>query len=142
MIAFAQAAQTVPNCYRWGGTVAPDYDCSGLMQAAFAAVGLWIPRDAYQQEAFAQPLPWGADPDRPWEPWEPGDLVFFGTPTKATHVGLYLGQGRYIHSSGIAQGHNGIAIDALSKTGDQISRAYFDQLRGAGRIVASYQPSL
>jgi len=111
IIAFTQAALGVPNCYRWGGTVAPDYDCSGLMQAAFHSVGIWIPRDAYQQEAFAQALPCGDS--KPWESWQPGDLVFFGSPDRATHVGLYLGNGRYIHSSGKDQGRNGIGIDRL-----------------------------
>ncbi|MDX2228002.1 MAG: C40 family peptidase [Leptolyngbyaceae cyanobacterium bins.349] len=132
-IAFTQAAMSQPNEYLWGGTVAPNYDCSGLMQAAFASVGVWLPRDAYQQEAFTQPLP--------LTDLQPGDLIFFGPPQKATHVGLYLGNDQYIHSSGQEQGHNGIEIDVLSNEGSRISRAYYAQLRGAGRIVKSYQPT-
>ncbi|HLO52530.1 MAG TPA: NlpC/P60 family protein, partial [Kamptonema sp.] len=69
---------------------------------------------------------------------QPGDLIFFGTVDKATHVGLYLGQGRYIHSSGKEQGRNGIGIDILSAAGDRVSQAYYQQLRGAGRVVKSY----
>lgn len=133
-IAFTQAAMQQPNEYLWGGTVAPNYDCSGLVQAAFASVGLWLPRDAYQQEEFTQAI---AIADL-----QPGDLVFFGSAQKATHVGLYLGNNQYIHSSGKAQGHNGIAIDVLSTTGSAVSQAYLAQLRGAGRIVATYQPPL
>lgn len=132
-IAFTQAAMAQPNDYLWGGTVAPNYDCSGLMQAAFASVGVWLPRDAYQQEAFTQPLALTA--------LQPGDLVFFGPPEKATHVGLYLGDNQYIHSSGKDRGHNGIAIDVLSPEGNPVSQAYYAQLRGAGRIVAAYQPT-
>ena len=131
-IAFTQQAMAQPNQYLWGGTVGPNYDCSGLMQTAFASVGIWVPRDAYQQEAFV--------PAIDLQDLQPGDLVFFGTPTKATHVGLYLGDGRYIHSSGKDQGRNGIGIDVLSEQGDHISQAYYRQLRGAGRVVASYQP--
>lgn len=131
-IAFAHAAMAQPNVYLWGGTVGPDYDCSGLMQAAFASVGIWLPRDAYQQEAFTQPLA--------VDELQPGDLVFFGPPQKATHVGLYLGHSRYIHSSGRDQGRNGIGIDHLSAQGDAVSRTYYAQLRGAGRVVAAYQP--
>lgn len=131
-IAFAQAALTRPNVYLWGGTVGPNFDCSGLVQTAFATVGVWLPRDAYQQEAFTQPI---AIADL-----APGDLVFFGPPHKATHVGLYLGDSRYIHSSGKDQGHNGIAIDPLGTEGGAISQAYYAQLRGAGRIMTSYQP--
>ena len=130
-IAFAQAAMAQPNHYLWGGTVAPNYDCSGLMQAAFAAVGIWLPRDAYQQEAFTQAI---ALPDL-----RPGDLVFFGSPAKATHVGLYIGDNCYLHSSGKDQGRNGIGIDCLSAQGDRVSQTYYAQLRGAGQVVASYQ---
>lgn len=132
VIAFAQNAMSQPNHYLWGGTVGPHYDCSGLMQTAFAAAGIWLPRDAYQQEAFTQAL------DR--EAIAPGDLVFFGPAEKATHVGLCLGAGCYLHSSGKDQGRNGIGIDQLSEQGDAISQAYYRQLRGIGRVVSSYQP--
>ncbi len=56
VIAFCFAAQQIPHEYLWGGTVSPNYDCSGLIQASFASQGIWLPRDAYQQEAFATPL--------------------------------------------------------------------------------------
>jgi cell wall-associated NlpC family hydrolase len=140
-IAFAQAAMTQPNIYLWGGTIGPNYDCSGLVQHAFSTQGIWLPRDAYQQESFVQPI---ANPsDRPEDlqaVLEPGDLIFFGTPVKATHVAIYLGNGTYIHSSGKDQGRNGIGIDALTEDGDPVSRNYYTQIRGAGRVVRSYQP--
>ncbi|MBD2570540.1 C40 family peptidase [Anabaena lutea] len=132
VIAFTQAAKRQDNYYLWGGTVAPNYDCSGLMQAAFKSVGVWLPRDAYQQEDFTQPVDINEI--------QPGDLIFFGTPQKATHVGLYLGDGCYIHSSGKEQGRNGIGIDQLSEQGDTVSQSYYKQLRGAGRVVKSYEP--
>ncbi|MBF2064007.1 MAG: C40 family peptidase [Calothrix sp. C42_A2020_038] len=134
VIDFTHNAMRQSNYYLWGGTVGPNYDCSGLMQAAFAAVGIRLPRDAYQQEAFLLPIT--------ITELEPGDLVFFGTPQKATHVGLYLGDGRYIHSSGKEQGRNGIGIDILSEQGDAISQSYYKQLRGAGRVVKSYEGTL
>ena len=130
VISFTQMAMQQPNHYLWGGTVGPNYDCSGLMQAAFASVGIWLPRDAYQQEAFTQPIP--------VEQISAGDLVFFGPIQKATHVGLYLGEGCYIHSSGQEIGRNGIGIDQLSEQGDEVGRSYYQQLRGAGRVVRSY----
>lgn len=133
VIAYTQMAMRQPNRYLWGGTVGPDYDCSGLMQTAFAAAGIWLPRDAYQQEAFTQPIALNA--------LQPGDLVFFGTPQRATHVGLYLGDNTYVHSSGKDQGRNGIGLDRLSDEGDRVSQTYYRQLRGAGRVVASYQPN-
>lgn len=130
IIAFTQKAMQHLNYYLWGGTIGPNYDCSGLMQAAFAAYGVWLPRDAYQQEAFTQKIA--------IEALQPGDLVFFGSPEKATHVGLYLGNGSYIHSSGEKMGRNGIGIDVLSEDGDAVSQHYYRQLRCAGRVVESY----
>lgn len=132
VIAFTQAAMAVPNTYLWGGTIAPNYDCSGLIQAAFAASGIWLPRDAYQQEAFCQPV---ARSDL-----QPGDLVFFGPTTKATHVGLFLGNDRYIHSSGKDQGRNGIGIDWLMPSNEPVSQTYLAQFRSGGRVTHSYQP--
>ena len=120
-IAFTRHAMNQPNHYLWGGTVGPNYDCSGLMQAAFASLGIWLPRDAYQQEAFTQPIALVS--------LQPGDLIFFGTAEKATHVGLYLGEGHYIHSSGKEQGRNGIGIDILSAAGDLVSERYYRLLR-------------
>ncbi len=130
VIAFTQRAMATPNTYLWGGTLGPNYDCSGLMQASFASVGIRLPRDSYQQEAFTQPIS--------WDELLPGDLIFFGTPERTKHVALYLGNGNYIHSSGIDQGRNGIGIDSLSDLSHPVSAAYHQQLRRAGRVMTSY----
>jgi len=132
IIAYAEAAMAQPNIYLWGGTVGANYDCSGLIQAAFMINGIWLPRDAYQQEAFVQKVPLNLI--------QLGDLIFFGTPQRATHVGLYLGESYYIHSSGKDQGRNGIGIDILSEAGDEVSQAYYRQFRSVGRVVACYLP--
>lgn len=125
VIAFTQNAIKQPNYYLWGGTVGPNYDCSGLMQAAFATSGIWLPRDSYQQEAFTKRISLAE--------LLPGDLIFFGT-EKVNHVALYLGEGYYIHSSGKDIGRNGIGIDQLSAEGDAISQAYYRKLWGFGRV--------
>ncbi|CAN1213556.1 C40 family peptidase [Tumidithrix helvetica PCC 7403] len=130
-IDYMQGAMQHPNQYLWGGTVPPDFDCSGLMQAAFVSVGIWLPRDAYQQEAFLEPIA--------LENLQRGDFIFFGNPTKATHVGMHLGKGEYIHSSGQEHGHHGIAISSLSGS-DRVSQWYAAQLRGAGRVTQCYSP--
>ncbi len=130
-IAYTQQAMAQPNEYLWGGTLPPNYDCSGLIQAAFASVNVWLPRDAYQQENFATPV---LLPELAL-----GDLIFFGKEEKANHVGMYLGNNHYIHSSGKEQGRNGIGIDVL-EGGDEISQRYATQIRGAGRVTRSYQP--
>ena len=56
VLRWSERAEQQPNRYLWGGTTEPDMDCSGLMQMAFASEGIWIPRDAYQQERFCQPV--------------------------------------------------------------------------------------
>ena len=132
IIAYAQAAMLQPNVYLWGGTAGANYDCSGLIQAAFMINGIWLPRDAYQQEAFVQNVP--------LDLIQPGDLIFFGTPQRATHVALHLGERYYIHSSGKNQGRNGIGIDRLLESDDEVSQAYYQQFRSVGRVVASYLP--
>lgn len=132
VMTFALEAMKQPNYYLWGGTVGPNYDCSGLMQAAFASAGVWLPRDSYQQAAFTQTIAVSE--------LQPGDLIFFGITEKVTHVGLYLGEGSYIHSSGKEIGRNGIGIDCLSEQSNAISRSYYQQLHSCGRVVRSYEP--
>ncbi len=68
----------------------------------------------YQQEAFTQIVD--------MTELKLGDLIFFGTSKKATHVGLYLGDCYSLHSSGKDQGRNGIGIDQLSEQGDKVRR--------------------
>ncbi|NEO95823.1 MAG: C40 family peptidase [Moorea sp. SIO3G5] len=132
VIAFTKAAMEQPNHYLWGGTVAPNYDCSGLVQAAFTASGIWLPRNADAQDAFTKTIE--------IESALPGDLIFFATNQDVNHVGLYLGDGYYIHSSGIDNGRNGIAIDRLSDEEDEVALLYYRILKGAGRVEKSYQP--
>ncbi len=133
VLAFAEGARQRPNRYLWGGTLGPDFDCSGLIQAAYASAGIWIPRDAYQQERFCQPV---AVAPGCYGLLRPGDLIFFGRPQRCTHVGLYLGAGRYLHSSGQQHGRDGLGIDGLDpQLQDPVSAHYRRELRGAGRVV-------
>jgi cell wall-associated NlpC family hydrolase len=70
----------------------------------------------------------------------PGDLIFFGTPEKTDHVALHLGDLRYIHSSGLQIGRNGIGIDILSDhTEDPVSLRYFAKFRCCGRVMQGYK---
>ena len=131
IIAFTKAAMAQPNYYFWGATAAPNYDCSGLMQAAFSASGIWLPRDSYQQEDFVQKI---SD-----EELLPGDLIFFAN-KRVDHVALYLGDNYYIHSSGQDVGRNKIAIDTLSDKGDKVSTYYYEKIYSFGRVMESYCP--
>jgi cell wall-associated NlpC family hydrolase len=133
VLAWSERVQQQPNTYLWGGTTEPDMDCSGLMQMAFASQKIWIPRDAYQQEQFCQPI---AVTPGSCNLLRPGDLIFFGTNKRCTHVGLHLGNGRYRHSSGKEHGRNGIGIDSLHPQDTHpVACHYRAELRGAGRVV-------
>ena len=124
------------NKYLWGGTIGPDFDCSGLVQTSFASQHIWLPRDAYQQERFCEVIDVGLDN---FQILRPGDLLFFGTPQKCTHVAIYMGAGTFCHSSGIINGHNGIGFDRLQEfENNSIAAHYLSQFRGAGRVVSCH----
>ncbi|MCX5947362.1 MAG: C40 family peptidase [Cyanobacteria bacterium] len=139
VLQIAQAAMQNPNVYLWGGSLGPDYDCSGLIQTSFAAAGIWLPRDAYLQERFCRPVV--VHPGQT-SLLEAGDLIFFGTARRCTHVGLHLGGGRYLHSSGRQHGRNGLGIDDLNpRNQDPVASHYRRELRGAGRVMHSHDGS-
>jgi len=77
---------------RGGGTFETGFDCSGFVKAIFEqTVGLVLPRKAEQQAADTQRI------DK--KELVPGDLVFFNTMHRAySHVGIYVGDGKFIHS--------------------------------------------
>jgi cell wall-associated NlpC family hydrolase len=76
--------------YRWGGTGVGGYDCSGLVQAAYRAAGVTLPRVAQDQFDAGPAVAGGTTV-------EPGDLVFFGSGrTGVEHVGMYVGSGEMI----------------------------------------------
>lgn len=76
--------------YLWGGEGPDGFDCSGLVQWAYARAGVVLPRVAQDQFDAGPLVPMGA-------PLVAGDLVFFGTgPRSVTHVGVYLGDGRMV----------------------------------------------
>ena len=133
VLAWSQRAQQQPNNYLWGGTTEPNMDCSGLVQLAFASQGIWIPRDAYQQERFCQPV---AVQLGQVQLLQPGDLIFFGSKRRCTHVGIHLGEGFYRHSSGREYGRNGIGVDSLHPADHHpVASHYRAELRGAGRVM-------
>ena len=76
--------------YVWGGTSPDGFDCSGLLQYAAKENGIDVPRTTYEQ------IKSGSSVSR--ENLMPGDFIFFGTESDPHHVGMYVGNGQYIHA--------------------------------------------
>ncbi len=78
--------------YRWGGSSpSTGFDCSGLVQYAYAQEGLQLPRVAAAQFDVGIPVP--------RDQLRPGDAVFFADPNGYVHhVGLYIGDGRFVNA--------------------------------------------
>lgn len=74
--------------YVWGGTSPSGFDCSGFVQYVYKEAGINLSRTTYSQitEGYAV------------SSLEPGDLVFFGSYSNPYHVGIYIGNGQYVHS--------------------------------------------
>jgi cell wall-associated NlpC family hydrolase len=101
--------------YRYGGTGPGMWDCSGLVQAAWRAAGVTLPRTTYQQWA------WGASRRVSMDALEPGDLLFsngFG------HMGMYAGNGKMVHAP---------------RTGDVVKVVPLSAY-GTGRFVGAVRP--
>lgn len=86
--------------YRWGGKSPLGIDCSGLASMSYLLNGIIIYRDAKIMEGF--PIH-----EIPREAMKPGDLMYF-----PGHVAMYLGEGKYIHSTGKA-GSDGVVVNSL-----------------------------
>jgi cell wall-associated NlpC family hydrolase len=107
-IAVDWALAQVGTPYVWGGeTTGVGFDCSGLVQAAYKAAGITLPRVAQDQYDATPKLESG-------DPLEPGDLVFFGrSTTDVTHVGIYVGNGQMVDAP-----HTGadVRVESFSAT--------------------------
>ena len=92
MVALSRRFLGLP--YTWGGTSSFGYDCSGFTQMLIRRLGMTMPRDAHQQEAWEGLAPVAK------EDLQPGDLLFFGSQEgKVTHTGMYIGSREFIHAT-------------------------------------------
>jgi cell wall-associated NlpC family hydrolase len=97
------AMRFIGTPYVFGGTSSMGFDCSGYTQHVFAMLGISLPRTADAQFYAGRPTVGGL---------AMGDLVFFQTYEPGpSHVGIYLGGGRFIHSSS-----HGVMISALTQS--------------------------
>lgn len=120
----ATAIQFVGFPYMWGGTSIKAMDCSGFTKTVFFLNGVILERDASQQALTGE----GVDISQGFDNLTKGDLLFFGskaTPERKeriTHVGIYIGNGEFIHSA------TSVRINSLIPD----SHNYYD---GSNRLV-------
>lgn len=129
LVSFARAQ--VGKRYRIGGT-SPErgFDCSGLVKYVLGAFKVAVPRTSLEQARIGAAIP--RDPAQ----LRPGDLLLFGQPKgRVSHVGIYIGKGRYIHASSIA----GRVIESPL---DRPPSTLIKPLKSARRVVSEQKAPL
>lgn len=89
--------------YRRGGADPDGFDCSGLVQFAHLFIGVRVPRTAADQMAASTPVERDA--------LRAGDLVFFRIGAGIDHVGIYAGDGAFVHAPGSGRGVERVRLD-------------------------------
>jgi cell wall-associated NlpC family hydrolase len=92
------AEQYVGSRYRWGGTSPAGFDCTGFVLFIYSQVGIDLPHNEAGQLASGERV----DADA----LEPGDVLVFANTYRRglSHVGIYLGEGRFVHAVDEAHG--------------------------------------
>src|SRR4051812_1328473 len=118
------ARSQIGTRYRFGGTTPTGgFDCSGFVRFVLASLSLTLPRTAAQQAVIGARVP--KDTTR----LRPGDLLTFGRGNRVTHIGIYVGNGRYVHASPTA----GRVIEtSLERTESPLVKIW----RGGRRLLA------
>lgn len=119
--------------YLWGGTSPKGVDCSGFTRTVYLLNGVLLNRDANQQAEQGQPV----EPGKDFENLKKGDLLFFGRaagngkPERIVHVGIYLGNKRYIHSSGM------VRLNSFDENEKDFNKYNLERFVRARRIITS-----
>lgn len=112
--------------YQWGGTAQNGFDCSGLIQYAYGRHGIRLPRISRDQAHAGTEIP------PVLEALQPGDILVFSATAGAgvTHVGMYVGEGKFIHSS-----TSGVRLSRLDLN-DPDGAYWIPRWVGARRIIS------
>jgi len=119
------ALESLGTPYVWGGTADNGFDCSGLVQYAYGQHGIRLPRMSRDQARA------GAEVAPVVEALRPGDILLFSAQpgSGVTHVGMYVGEWKFIHSS-----TRGVKLSRLDVR-DPEGAYWLDRWVGARRII-------
>lgn len=120
----ALARSQLGTRYRFGAqSPGKAFDCSGLVRFVLSALRLDLPRTAARQALAGQRV------DRDTTQLRPGDLLTFGRGQRVTHIGIYVGEGRFIHASSAKRS----VVESTLGRGSWYLRHWL----GARRVLAS-----
>lgn len=86
-----KAKSAIGTPYVIGGSAPGGFDCSGLVQWAYNSVGVSVPRTAREQASVGKKV-------RDVKDMRAGDIVAFRHPKRGYHTGIYVGDGKFVHS--------------------------------------------